>query len=72
MFNILNVTMVIIGPRPILDWEFESYKEKADLSVAMRLLQDCLVQWASRPKVLISSYMSPHSKMVKSSLAQRL
>lgn len=30
MFNILNGTMVIIGPRPILDWEFEPYKDKAD------------------------------------------
>lgn len=28
MFNILNGTMAIIGPRPILDWEFEEYKEK--------------------------------------------
>lgn len=27
MFNILNGTMAIIGPRPILDWEFEEYKE---------------------------------------------
>lgn len=26
MFNILNGTMAIIGPRPILDWEFEPYK----------------------------------------------
>lgn len=25
MFNILNGTMAIIGPRPILDWEFEPY-----------------------------------------------
>lgn len=30
MFNILNGTMCIIGPRPILDWEFEPYKDKAD------------------------------------------
>jgi O-antigen biosynthesis protein WbqP len=30
MFNILNGTMVIIGPRPILDWEFEPYKGKAN------------------------------------------
>lgn len=30
MFNILNGTMTIIGPRPILDWEFEPYKDKAD------------------------------------------
>ena len=30
MFNILNGTMVIIGPRPILNWEFEPYKDKAD------------------------------------------
>lgn len=30
MFNILNGTMVIMGPRPILDWEFEPYKDKAD------------------------------------------
>lgn len=28
MFNILNGTMAIIGPRPILDWEFEGYKDK--------------------------------------------
>lgn len=28
MFNILNGTMSIIGPRPILDWEFEPYKNK--------------------------------------------
>lgn len=26
MFNILNGTMAIIGPRPILDFEFEPYK----------------------------------------------
>ena len=26
MFNILNGTMAIIGPRPILDWEFDAYK----------------------------------------------
>lgn len=30
MLNILNGTMCIIGPRPILDWEFEPYKDKAD------------------------------------------
>ena len=30
MFNILNGTMTIIGPRPILDWEFEPYKDKGD------------------------------------------
>ncbi|MEY8687686.1 sugar transferase [Bacteroides sp. AN502(2024)] len=29
MFNIINGTMAIIGPRPILDWEFEPYKENA-------------------------------------------
>lgn len=28
MFNIINGTMSIIGPRPILDWEFEEYKDK--------------------------------------------
>lgn len=28
MFNILNGTMCIIGPRPILDWEFEEYRDK--------------------------------------------
>lgn len=28
MLNILNGTMAIIGPRPILDWEFEEYKDK--------------------------------------------
>lgn len=28
MFNILNGTMAIIGPRPILDWEFDEYKDK--------------------------------------------
>lgn len=27
MFNIINGTMAIIGPRPILDWEFELYKD---------------------------------------------
>ena len=27
MFNILNGTMAIIGPRPILDWEFAEYKD---------------------------------------------
>lgn len=27
MFNILNGTMAIIGPRPILDWGFEEYKD---------------------------------------------
>ena len=30
MFNILNGTMAIIGPRPILDWEFEPYKSNQD------------------------------------------
>ena len=30
MLNIVNGTMCIIGPRPILDWEFESYKDKED------------------------------------------
>ena len=29
MLNILNGTMAIIGPRPILDFEFEPYKENA-------------------------------------------
>ena len=29
MFNILNGTMSIIGPRPVLDWEFEPYKDNA-------------------------------------------
>ena len=28
MYNILNGTMAIIGPRPILDWEFEEYRDK--------------------------------------------
>ena len=28
MFNIINGSMAIIGPRPILDWEFEEYKDK--------------------------------------------
>lgn len=28
MFNVLNGTMAIIGPRPILDWEFEEYRNK--------------------------------------------
>ena len=32
MFNILNGTMAIIGPRPILDWEFEPYKENVRFS----------------------------------------
>lgn len=27
MFNIMNGTMAIIGPRPILDFEFEPYKD---------------------------------------------
>lgn len=27
MFNILNGTMAIIGPRPILDFEFDEYKD---------------------------------------------
>lgn len=30
MFNIINGTMAIIGPRPILDWEFEPYKENEE------------------------------------------
>lgn len=30
MINIINGTMAIIGPRPILDWEFEPYKETAE------------------------------------------
>lgn len=30
MFNILNGTMAIIGPRPILDWEFEPFKDKSN------------------------------------------
>lgn len=30
MFNIINGTMAIIGPRPILDWEFEPYKDNKD------------------------------------------
>ena len=29
MFNILNGTMAIIGPRPILDFEFEEYKDNS-------------------------------------------
>lgn len=29
MFNILNGTMAIIGPRPILDFEFEPYMDNA-------------------------------------------
>lgn len=33
MFNILNGTMAIIGPRPILDWEFEEYEDKNPLYV---------------------------------------
>ena len=28
MFNILSGTMAVIGPRPILDWEFEEYRDK--------------------------------------------
>lgn len=28
MMNILNGSMSIIGPRPILDWEFEPYRDK--------------------------------------------
>lgn len=30
MFNIINGTMSIIGPRPILDWEFEPYRENKE------------------------------------------
>lgn len=30
MFNILYGTMAIIGPRPILDWEFEPYKDNKE------------------------------------------
>ena len=30
MFNIINGTMSIIGPRPILDWEFEPYKDNKE------------------------------------------
>lgn len=29
-FNIINGTMAIIGPRPILDWEFEPYKDNKE------------------------------------------
>lgn len=32
IFNILNGTMAIIGPRPILDFEFEPYKENVRFS----------------------------------------
>ncbi len=27
MFNVLNGTMAIIGPRPILDWEWDEYQD---------------------------------------------
>lgn len=30
MINILNGTMSIIGPRPILEWEFEPYKDNKE------------------------------------------
>ncbi len=30
MFNIINGTMAIIGPRPILDWELEPYKDNKE------------------------------------------
>lgn len=30
MFNIVNGSMSIIGPRPILDWEFEPYKDNKE------------------------------------------
>jgi O-antigen biosynthesis protein WbqP len=30
MFNIINGTMAIIGPRPILDWEFKPYKDNKE------------------------------------------
>ena len=30
LFNIINGTMAIIGPRPILDWEFVPYKENKE------------------------------------------
>lgn len=32
MFNILNGTMAIIGPRPILDWEWEEYSNNKRFS----------------------------------------
>lgn len=32
MFNILNGTMSIIGPRPILDWEWEEYRDNKRFS----------------------------------------
>ena len=30
MLNIINGTMAIIGPRPILNWEFEPYKDNKE------------------------------------------
>lgn len=30
LFNIINGSMAIIGPRPILDWEFELYKDNKE------------------------------------------
>lgn len=30
LFNIINGTMSIIGPRPILDWEFEPYRDNKE------------------------------------------
>lgn len=29
LFNIINGTMAIVGPRPILDWEFDGYRDDA-------------------------------------------
>ena len=43
MFNILNGTMAIIGPRPILDFEFEPYKDSVMLT-DMMLCLECFVR----------------------------
>lgn len=39
MFNILNGTMAIIGPRPILDFEFGPYKENPRFCKRYEVLQ---------------------------------
>lgn len=38
MFNVLNGTMAIIGPRPILDWEWDEYKANKRFSKRYEVL----------------------------------
>lgn len=45
IFNILNGTMAIIGPRPILGFEFEPYKNNARFANAMMYFLECSVRW---------------------------